>query len=147
VLSHQAWQSTFGSDPAIVGATVIVEGHPFTMIGVARPGFFGETLRGNPPDLWIPLQQEPLLDGPDGLLHQSVSAWLRVIGRLRAGATIDGLGPRLTGVLRQLYGVSFWDLLALAVAAGSLAVCAFFAALIPARRAASISPISALRTE
>jgi predicted permease len=47
----------------------------------------------------------------------------------------------------QLYGVSFWDPLALTVASGSLAVCAFFAALIPAARAASIAPMSALRTE
>ena len=47
----------------------------------------------------------------------------------------------------QLYGVSFWDPLALTVAAGSLMICAFFAALIPASRAASISPITALRTE
>ena len=47
----------------------------------------------------------------------------------------------------QLYGVSFWDPLALAVAAGSLAVCAFFAALIPAGRAASLSPMRALRTD
>jgi ABC-type antimicrobial peptide transport system permease subunit len=43
--------------------------------------------------------------------------------------------------------VSFWDPLALAIAAGSLAVCAFFAAVIPAGRAASISPMTALRTE
>ena len=44
----------------------------------------------------------------------------------------------------QLYGVRFWDPLALGVGALSLATCAFFAALIPARRAASISPIRAL---
>ena len=47
----------------------------------------------------------------------------------------------------QLYGVSFWDPLALDVAAGSLAVCAFFAAIIPAARAASIAPMTALRTD
>jgi ABC-type antimicrobial peptide transport system permease subunit len=47
----------------------------------------------------------------------------------------------------QLYGVSFWDPMALSVAAGALAMCAFFAAIIPAGRAASISPMSALRTE
>ena len=46
----------------------------------------------------------------------------------------------------QLYGVQFWDPLALAVSAASLATCAFFAAIIPARRAASISPIRALRS-
>ena len=45
----------------------------------------------------------------------------------------------------QLYGVRFWDPLALAVGAVSLAVCAFVAAILPARRAASISPIRALR--
>ena len=47
----------------------------------------------------------------------------------------------------QLYGVSNWDPLALTVAAGTLAICAFFAAVIPARRAASISPMDALRTD
>ena len=47
----------------------------------------------------------------------------------------------------QLYGVSFWDPLALSLAATSLAICAFFAAIIPAGRAASISPTKALRTE
>ena len=47
----------------------------------------------------------------------------------------------------QLYGVSCWDPLALGVAASALAVCAFFAAIIPAGRAASISPMKALRTE
>ena len=50
-------------------------------------------------------------------------------------------------IAAQLYGVSFWDPLALAVAAGSLALCALVAALMPARRAASISPMRALRTE
>ncbi len=47
----------------------------------------------------------------------------------------------------QLYGVSYWDPLALTIAAGSLAVCAFFAAIIPAARAASIAPMTALRTD
>ncbi|MGC2891279.1 MAG: FtsX-like permease family protein, partial [Candidatus Acidiferrum sp.] len=47
----------------------------------------------------------------------------------------------------QLYGVSSWDPLALGVAAGALAICSFFAAIIPANRAASISPMKALRIE
>src|SRR3954470_18741242 len=90
VLSHHVWQTTYGGDPAIVGATFIVEGRPFTVVGVAPPGFFGETLRGDPPDLWIPLQQEPLLNGDVSILRQPISAWLRVIGRLRPGASVDG---------------------------------------------------------
>jgi len=101
VLSHRAWQNIYGGDPSLVGATLVVEGHPFTAIGVAPAGFFGETLQSDPPDLWVPLQQEAMIDGGGGLIHQSISAWLRMIGRLRPGATADGMAPRLTGVLRQ----------------------------------------------
>jgi ABC-type antimicrobial peptide transport system permease subunit len=50
-------------------------------------------------------------------------------------------------IASELYGVSSWDPIALVVAAGSLAIAAFFAAIIPAVRAASISPMTALRTE
>src|SRR5205823_12252749 len=101
VVSHQAWQATYGANPSVLGSTFVVEGHPFTVIGVAPPGFFGETLRSDPPDLWIPLQQEPMIHGEGALLHQSVGAWLRMIGRVRPGASISGMAPRLTGVLRQ----------------------------------------------
>jgi ABC-type antimicrobial peptide transport system permease subunit len=101
VLSHHAWQTTYGADASIVGSTFVVEGHPFTLIGVAPPGFFGETLQSDPPEIWIPLQHEPMIAGGRSFLRQPVSAWLRMIGRLRPGASIMGMGPRLTGVLRQ----------------------------------------------
>jgi predicted permease len=101
VISHRAWQLSYGSDPSVVGSTFVVEGHPFTVIGVAPPGFFGETLRGDPPDIWLPANQEPVIDGDTALLHQPVSAWLRIIGRLRPGASTAGMAPRLTGMLRQ----------------------------------------------
>src|SRR5579884_924970 len=101
VISHHTWEAIYGADPAVVGSTFIIEGSPFTIIGIAPPGFFGDTLRADPPDLWIPLQQEPLIAGRNSLLHQSISAWLRVIGRLRPGASVNGMAPRLTGVLRQ----------------------------------------------
>jgi predicted permease len=101
VLSHHLWEGTYGGDPSVVGSTFVVEGHPFTVVGITPPGFFGETLRGDPPDMWIPLQQEPVLNGDNTILRQPVSAWLRVIGRLRPGASPEGIGPRLTGVLRQ----------------------------------------------
>ena len=101
VLSHRAWQTIYGGDPSVVGASFVMEGHPVTVIGVAPPGFFGETLEGDPPDVWIPVQQEPLINGSEGLLRQSISAWLRVIGRLRPGATTNGMSARLTGILRQ----------------------------------------------
>ena len=101
VLSHHAWQADYGSDPTVVGASFVLNGHPFTVIGVTPPGFFGETLRSDPPDIWIPVEQEPLIAGTNGLLRQSVGAWLRVIGRLRPGASTNGMSARLTGVLRQ----------------------------------------------
>jgi predicted permease len=101
VLSHHVWQSAYGGDASVVGSTFVLEGHPFTVIGVAPPGFFGDTLRSDPPDLWIPLAQEPLIDGDSALLRQSVSAWLRVIGRLRPGASVQGMAPRLTALLRD----------------------------------------------
>ena len=101
VLSHRVWQTTYASDPSVVGSTFVVEGHPLTVIGVAPAGFFGETLQSDPPDIWVPLQQEPMMDGEGSLLYQPVSAWLRMIGRLRPGASIDGMAPRLTGLLRR----------------------------------------------
>jgi predicted permease len=101
VLSHRAWQVTYGSDPSVVGSSFVVEGHPFTVVGIAPAGFFGETLRGDPPDLWIPLHQEPLVSRDASLLDQTIPAWLRVIGRVRPGTSVDGMAPRLTGVLRQ----------------------------------------------
>src|SRR5215469_14919341 len=79
VVSHHAWQVTYGSDPALIGSTLIVKGLPFTVIGIAPPGFFGETLEDDPPDVWIPLQQEPAIDGAGALLQQPMGAWLRVI--------------------------------------------------------------------
>ena len=72
-------------------------------------------------------------------------AFRRVLVGLALGLPLAvGAGHLLSA---QLYGVQFWDPLALGVGAVSLAACAFFAAIIPAARAAGISPIKALRTE
>ena len=101
VLSHRVWQTAYASDPTVVGSTFVVEGHPVTVVGIAPAGFFGETLESDPPDIWLPLQQEPLINADGSLLRQPVSAWLRMIGRLRPGASTEGMGPRLTAVLRQ----------------------------------------------
>ncbi len=101
VLSYRAWQSYFGGKSSVIGANFMVEGVSFTVAGIAPPGFFGETLRSDPPDIWLPLQQEPLVRGGGSLLRQSISSWLRVIGRVKPGASVDGMGARLTVLLRQ----------------------------------------------
>ena len=102
VMAYHAWQGIYGGDASIVGATLVIEGNAFTVAGVTPPGFFGETLQADPPDLWVPLQQEPLIAGGEtSLLRQPISSWLRVIGRLRPEATVAGMDARLTGLLRQ----------------------------------------------
>ena len=101
VLSHNAWREQFGGDPGVIGSTIAVHGQAFSVAGVAPPGFFGDTLRAFPPDLWIPLQQEPLITGQDSILRQPVSAWLRAIGRLKPGANTNGMNERFTALLRH----------------------------------------------
>jgi ABC-type antimicrobial peptide transport system permease subunit len=73
------------------------------------------------------------------------SAFTRVAFGLMLGVPLAIGAGRL--IAAQLYGVTFWDPVALAVAAGSLTLCALVAALIPASRAAAIPPMRALRTE
>jgi len=72
-------------------------------------------------------------------------AFKRVAIGLALGLPLAVAAGRL--ISAQLYGVSFWDPLALALAVVSLATCAFVAAIIPASRAAGVSPMNALRTE
>jgi ABC-type antimicrobial peptide transport system permease subunit len=73
------------------------------------------------------------------------SAFARVLIGLLVGLPLAVAAGRV--ISTQLYGVTFWDPLALGVAAGALGLCAFVAAVIPAVRAAGLSPIKALRTE
>ncbi len=100
LLSYRAWQQEYGADPKVIGSNFMLDDHSFTIVGVTPPGFYGETLRSDPPQIWIPIQQEPLLMGANSILKQT-NAWLRVIGRLRPGAVADGLPSRFTGILQQ----------------------------------------------
>ncbi|HEX4067546.1 MAG TPA: ABC transporter permease [Acidobacteriaceae bacterium] len=106
VLSYRAWQQEYGSDRNVVGSTFVIDGHPFTIAGIAPPGFYGETLRSDPPQIWIPLQQEPLITGKNSILDKT-SAWLRVIGRLKPGATTNGLAARFTVILQHWFVTDF----------------------------------------
>ncbi len=100
MLSYRAWQQEYGADPSIVGSSFVLNGHPVTVIGITPPGFFGETLRSDPPDLWLPIQQEPLFKGGANSLLHKFPTWLRVIGRLNPGASTNALPARLTDLLR-----------------------------------------------
>jgi macrolide transport system ATP-binding/permease protein len=101
VLSYEAWQNEFASDPSIVGSTVYLQAKPFTVIGIAPPGFFGDRVSPRPPDFWIPIQTEPYLQGAASILHHPDSHWLYPIGRVRPGTSIAALQAHATAVLRQ----------------------------------------------
>jgi predicted permease len=100
MLSYRTWQQQYGSDPKVIGSSFILDGHPFTIIGITPPGFFGETLRSDPADLWLPVLQEPVFSGQNSFLHH-FQAWLRVIGRLKPGAAPHAVPARMTTLIRQ----------------------------------------------
>ncbi len=104
VLSYAAWQSNFGGDPAIVGSTVYVQTHPFTVAGIAPPHFFGDRIVERPPDLWMPLSNEPAINGPGTSLWprgDDDTSWLYLLGRVRPQTSIPALQTMLSGRLRQ----------------------------------------------
>jgi predicted permease len=101
VLSYVAWETEFGRDPSIVGATLYVQRHPFTVAGVAPAGFFGDRIASIPPDLWMPLSAEIEIEGANAAVTQPLTAWLYPLGRLRPGVQKPVLEAKLSSVLRQ----------------------------------------------
>ena len=104
VLSYQAWQGEFAGDPSIVGSTILIQARPFTVIGIAPRGFFGDRVTDQPAAFWLPLSAEPLIAGPSSILHHPDSNWLYPLGRLRSGVAVGPLQAKLSVVLRQWMG-------------------------------------------
>jgi putative ABC transport system permease protein len=84
VLSFGYWQRRFGSDPQIVNQSILVNDHPFTVIGIAEPGFRSVVL-GNAPDIFVPMMMKPQITPDRNDLADRRSAWLNIIGRLKPG--------------------------------------------------------------
>jgi predicted permease len=101
VLSYEAWQAAHGADPSIVGSTFDIQSQPVTIVGIAPPGFFGDRISSNPPALWIPLNDEPILDGENSILKQPETNWLYLLGRMKPGTNVGSLQARLSNTLRQ----------------------------------------------
>ena len=101
VLNYQIWQADFGGDPHIVGATVYLDTHPFTVAGIAPPGFFGDRVVSRPPEIWLPLSSEAVLEKENSSLKQADTDWLYALGRLRPGVNTDTLQAKLSVALRQ----------------------------------------------
>jgi len=101
VLSYQAWQTEFAGDPSIVGSTISVQTKPFTVVGIAAPGFFGDRVTQRPPDFWMPVSTEPYIRSSSSILHHADSNWLYALGRVRPGTNIGALQAKLSQSLRQ----------------------------------------------
>ena len=84
VISYGYWKRQFGLDPAIVGRSIVLNGVPFTIIGVTPPDFFGVTV-GDSRDIWIPLMMRAAVMDGRSLLNDSRSWWLEVMARGKPG--------------------------------------------------------------
>src|SRR5437763_1084641 len=96
VMSYRIWHDKYGSDPSIVGAGYQINGHPFTVIGVAPPGFFGAKLAGwGMPDFWLPVITRLVIDGPTSGLKRPQNNFLDLLGRVRPGVDPKSLEAKL----------------------------------------------------
>ncbi len=96
VMSYHIWQTKYGSDRSVVGASYQINNHPFTVIGVAPPGFYGAKLDGwGMPDFWLPLTAELLIDGDTARLKRPNGNFLDIIGRVHAGVNPKALEAKL----------------------------------------------------
>ncbi|HLJ78038.1 MAG TPA: ABC transporter permease [Acidobacteriaceae bacterium] len=101
VMSFHTWQENYGSDPSVVGGTYEMNGHTFTVIGVAPPSFYGARVAAwGMPDVWLPLAAEPVIAGGTSRLKNPASAWLDLIGRVRPGTNPRALQAQLQGELQ-----------------------------------------------
>ena len=105
IMSYRAWQQFFGSDSSVIGSTFVLNMVPYTVVGVAPPGFFGDTLRSDPPDFWLPLATEPVLNGQNSILKNPALQWLHVIGRLKPGEQPSVVQTEVTTELQRWLGV------------------------------------------
>jgi putative ABC transport system permease protein len=101
VLGHAFWRRHYGGDPAVVGKTLRVKGHPYEIVGVTPRGFRGIELEET--DVWLPIGA--YADGsPDSLkwTETRYGFWLTDVGRLAPGATAAQAGAELSALTRSI---------------------------------------------
>jgi predicted permease len=107
VISYDYWRRRFGENPSALGTTIRIHNATLVIIGVAAPGFRGETV-GQDPDLWLPLLMQPLLmPGLDGLhdfmdRSQDKLMWLHVFGRRKPGVTTAEVQAEMNVLFGQI---------------------------------------------
>jgi putative ABC transport system permease protein len=97
VLSYGFWRDHFGGTQEAIGSTLSLNNHPFQIIGVSAPGFYGVEV-GNKFDVAVPICSADVFDGKDSRLDHRSWWWLSVMGRVKADVSQDQLKARL-GVL------------------------------------------------
>jgi predicted permease len=100
VVSFRYWADRLHRDPSIVGSAMQIDRVPVTIVGVAAPGFYGETLEPDPPSFWIPLPVERQLTPSRSLTDAPDIHWLYLLGRLRPDVTVPQAQARVTATLQ-----------------------------------------------
>jgi predicted permease len=95
-LSFNYWKTRFNSDPGVVGKTLMVNGHPFGIVGVVQPGF-RSVIAGYSPQVFFPIATTLLVDPGMQDFNDIRSAWLTVVARMKPGvshaAAESGINP------------------------------------------------------
>ena len=100
VISYRYWRQRFASDPAIVGKTISLNCHPFTIIDVTPPEFFGAVV-GEAPDLWAPMMMLAQLNPGSSIENYFKYPLHPVLARLKPDVSEQQARTLLTGLLRQ----------------------------------------------
>ena len=108
VLSYGYWHERWADDASVIGRTVLLNGAPFTIVGVMPPSFFGERVR-RAPDFWLPLSFQPVVQRRESDLDNRQTYWLGLIGRLRPGARVEQAQAQADVALRQLLTQQFGE--------------------------------------
>jgi predicted permease len=103
VLNHEFWQRRFAGEPSVLGRVVRLNGHDYTVVGVARAGFSGTRFLGFIPDVWIPLMMHAqVVRGSENWLEQRGAQSFNVNGRLKPGVSIAQARMEMNVLARQL---------------------------------------------
>jgi len=102
VISFETWEQKLGRDPSILDSSLTINGQPVTIVGIAPPGFYSESLSPTPPALWLPLNLIPAISPLDAdLVERGGLNWLNLIGRVAPGANPAAIQARMQVELRQ----------------------------------------------
>jgi putative ABC transport system permease protein len=97
VISYSFWKHTFAGENSVIGKTLLINRHPFPIVGVTPADFYGVEV-GRYFDVAVPLCAEPIIEGEDSQLHRADGWWLSVMGRLKPGWTIKQAALQLRSI-------------------------------------------------